>query len=83
MDTTVGLIVTGGGVSTVGLVVGDTGVGSRVVDRNERWKSSQVTGWRMYQNISGRWSSGQSSSAHPLVDGKRTDTALKLVYTTP
>ena len=35
MGTTVGLIVTGAGVSVVGLVVGDTGVGSSVVDRNE------------------------------------------------
>ena len=48
MGTTVGLIVTGAGVSIVGLVVGDTGVGSGVGGRDERWKSSEVTGWRMY-----------------------------------
>ena len=38
VGTTVGLIVTGAGVSIVGLVVGATGVGSSIFDRNERWK---------------------------------------------
>ena len=42
------MIVTGAGVSIVGVVAGDTGVGSSVVDRNERWKSSEVTRWRQY-----------------------------------
>ena len=41
MGTTVGLIVTGAGVSIVGLVVGGTTVGSIVVDRNESWKSER------------------------------------------
>ena len=37
---------TGAGVSVVGQAVGDSGVGSIVVNRNDGWKSSEVTGCR-------------------------------------